>query len=163
MQIKTKGCCLIKPISDFLRRFETVIILDESLVVKRRGRYFLLSEKLKEHASKDFLYAGTYLGRVKEGRFSPSFNLLGMMAQENANRVFVCKKTEWLFICGRDIFKQGITKVTGLLRKNDYALVMNTFGECLGYGRVLYSLDREKGGLALENLLDVGDFLRREN
>jgi len=162
VQTETGEGCLIKPISDFVRLFGTVINMDESLVVKRRGQYFLFSENLKEYASKDFLYAGTYLGKVKEGRLFPSFNLLGIIAQGNANMVFVDKKTEWLFICGRDIFKKGITKVTGLTRKNDYALVMNSFGECLGYGIIVRNLERERTGVAIENLLDLGDFLRRE-
>jgi ribosome biogenesis protein Nip4 len=153
---------MIKPINDFVTRFGTKISLDETFIVKRQGRYFLLNENLKRLASKDFFYAGTYLGKVKDGRFFPSFNLLDIIAQKKANRVIVDKKTEWLFICGRDIFKQGITKATGSTKKNGYTLVLNLYGECLGYGRILCNLNRKREGPVINNSLDIGDFLRRE-
>jgi ribosome biogenesis protein Nip4 len=130
--------------------------------VKRHGRYFLLNENLKRFASKEFFYAGTYLGRVKDGRFFPSFNLLDIIAEKKANEVTVDRKTEWLFICGRDIFSQGITKVTGSTKKKGYMLVLNLHGECLGYGKILGNFDEKRKGLVIENSLDIGDFLRRE-
>jgi ribosome biogenesis protein Nip4 len=41
-------------------------------------------------------------------------------------------------------------------------LVLNSYGECLGFGKILRSLDGKRKGLAVENILDIGDFLRRE-
>lgn len=154
--------CLTEPITDIARRFGTSINIDESLVARRRGRLFLLNENLKENAPKDFFYAGTYLGKIKEGSLIPSFNLLEMIVQENANKVFVDKRTEWLFICGRDIFKRGVTRRMGQTRKDGLVLVMNSYGECLGYGRMTDAPDREKSNVIIENCLDIGDFLRRE-
>jgi ribosome biogenesis protein Nip4 len=153
---------MIKHINDFVSRFGTSISLDETLIVKKHGRYFLLNENLKPLASKDFFYAGTYLGKTKDTKFFPSFNLLDLVARKKANKIVVDKKTEWLFICGRDIFKQGITEATGSTRKNDYVLILNSHGECLGYGRTLRNLNQKKGGPAVKNILDIGDFLRRE-
>jgi ribosome biogenesis protein Nip4 len=42
--------------------------------------------------------------------------------------------------------------------------VLNEFGECLGFGKVLAGLDAQgaKNEVALQNVSDVGDFLRRE-
>ena len=71
-------------------------------------------------------------------------------------------KTAWLFICGRDIFKRGIVKVEGSNKKDAYTLVLNQHGECLGFGKILYDLDGEKGRVAVKNISDIGDFLRRE-
>jgi len=153
---------MIKPINDFVSRFGTKIRLDETSIVKRQDRFFLLDEKVKRLTSKDFYYAGVYLGEAKDGGFFPSFNLLNMIAQKKANRINVEKKAEWLFICGRDVFEEGITKVTGSTKKGDYVLVLNSYGECLGFGKILRSLDGKRKGLAVENILDVGDFLRRE-
>jgi ribosome biogenesis protein Nip4 len=153
---------VIEPISDFTRRFGASIRLDESLIVKKQGRYFLLNVKLKRLIAKDFFYAGIYLGKVKNGVFFPSFNLLRMIAETNANKVIVDEKTEWLFICGRDIFKQGITKVIGSRRNGDYTLILNKQRECLGFGRIMCHLDEEKEGVVVKNVSDVGDFLRRE-
>lgn len=85
-----------------------------------------------------------------------------MIAERDANKVFVKSKAEWLFICGKDIFKEGIMKVSGSNKKGDYALILNMHGECLGFGKIVKNLDEIREGLALRNILDVGDFLRRE-
>ena len=153
---------MIEPIDDFARRFGTSISLDETLIVKKQGRYFLLNRDLKQIAANDFFCAGTYLGKAKGGKFFPSFNLLNMIAQKRANKIIIAKKAEWLFICGRDVFKQGITKVTGSTKKDDHVLVLNSYGECLGFGKILCNLDKKRKGLAVKNIMDIGDFLRRE-
>jgi ribosome biogenesis protein Nip4 len=153
---------MIEPLSSFVSRFETRISLDENLIVKKQQRYFLLNENLKRLISKDFFYAGTYLGKTKGGKFFPGFDLLRMIAEKNANKVIVDKKTEWLFICGRDVFRQGITRVMGSGRKGDYTLILNQYDECLGFGKILYDLGKEKEGVAIKSISDLGDFLRRE-
>jgi ribosome biogenesis protein Nip4 len=153
---------MIKAIDDFVSLFGTGISLDETLIVKKQSRYFLLDQNLKQLISKDFLYAGTYVGKVKDGRFFPSVNLLELIARKEANKVTVDKKTEWLFICGRDIFGQGIVKVVGSGRKEDYTLVLNLYGECLGFGKILCNLNGKRQGVVIKNILDIGDFLRRE-
>jgi ribosome biogenesis protein Nip4 len=153
---------MIKPIEDFVSLFGASISLDESLIVKKRDRYFLLSTSLKKLALKDFYYGGTYLGKVKNGRFFPGFDLLRMMVEKKANKVVVNNKTEWLFICGRDVFKRGIVKVIGTWKEGDHVLVLNCYGECLGFGRVVSDLSSEEESIAIKNLSDIGDFLRRE-
>ena len=137
--------------------------LNVAFTVNKAGRYFLLKKALLKGAPKDFYYAGTYLGKVKNGIFFPSFNLLAMLAEGEANKIVVEKKAAWLFICGRDIFRKGIVAVHGSRRKGDHALVVNEFGECLGFGRIVRSLDgAAKGEVVVKNISDVGDFLRRE-
>ena len=58
----------------------------------------------------------------------------------------------------------GIVSVRGSRRKGDPVLVLNDFGECLGFGRIVGSLAgaARKGEIAVKNVSDVGDFLRRE-
>jgi ribosome biogenesis protein Nip4 len=153
---------MTKTIDDFVSRFGTEISLDETLIVKKDSRYFLLDENLKQLASNDFFYAGTYVGKVEDGKFFPSVSLLELIARKEANKVTVDKKTEWLFICGRDIFAQGIVKVVGSGKKDAYILILNLYGECLGFGRILCNLNGKRQGLAIKNMLDIGDFLRRE-
>jgi ribosome biogenesis protein Nip4 len=131
-------------------------------LVENNSRYFLLNEKLKHLAAEDFFYAGAYLGKTKGEKFFPSFILLRMIAENKANKVVVGSKAAWLFICGRDMFKQGIVKVEGLKQKGAYTLVLNQRGECLGFGRILRDLGEEKGGVVIKNVSDIGDFLRRE-
>ena len=148
----------------FVNKFRARIFLNEDLMVKKENRYFLLNKKLKDLITKDFFYAGLYLGKVRNKRFFPSFNLLKMIAEKRSNKVIVDKKTEWLFICGRDVFKKGIIKVVGSGRKGDYTLVLNTHRECLGFGRILHDLNKmeDEDAVAVKNVLDIGDFLRRE-
>ena len=52
----------------------------------------------------------------------------------------------------------------GQIKRNCHVLVLNEFGECLGFGRVLAGVEQnaEKNAVAVANVLDVGDFLRRE-
>jgi ribosome biogenesis protein Nip4 len=153
----------MKLMEDFIDRFGVRISFDKRFMVKKDNRYFLLNGKLKKLIRKEFFYAGTYLGKVKNGKVFPSFNLLRMIAEQKANKIVVDKKAEWLFICGRDIFKKGIAKVIGSKRKGDYTLILNQHGECLGFGRILCNLDEEKGeDVAVKNISDIGDFLRRE-
>ncbi|MBX5328352.1 MAG: hypothetical protein QHH18_03925 [Candidatus Bathyarchaeota archaeon] len=152
----------MKPLKDFANRLGASIKLNENLIVKKENRYFLINENLKKAVAKDFFYVGAYLGKIKGNKFFPSFILLKMIAKEKANKIIVDKKTEWFFICGRDVFKGGIIQVFGAKRRGAYALILNQRGECLGFGKILCNLDEKKCKVAVKNILDIGDFLRRE-
>jgi ribosome biogenesis protein Nip4 len=153
----------MKALMKFAFQLGVQFSLNADFTVNKAGRYFLLNEALLKVARKDFYYAGTYLGKVKNGKFFPSFNLLTMLAKGEANKIVVEKKAAWLFICGRDIFRKAILAVRGSRRKGDHTLVLNEFGECLGFGKIIGSLDeRAKTEVAVKNISDVGDFLRRE-
>ena len=153
----------MKAIKDFVGQFRASIALDKSLIVKKKNRYYLLNENLKKQIQQDFFYAGIYLGKLKGSIFFPSFLLLTMMAESKANKIVVDKKTAWLFICERDIFKKGILVADGS-RKGDYTLILNEHNECLGFGKILRSIRKEHdvNKVVVKNILDIGDFLRRE-
>ncbi len=153
----------MKEINDFAAQFNARILLDKSHITKNRNRYYLLSKKLKQQAPKDFFFAGAYLGAVKGASFFPSFLLLTMIAESKANKIVIEKKTAWLFICGRDIFKKGILK-ENRLKKGDFTLILNEHNECLGFGKVLHNIRKENNvnKVVVKNILDIGDFLRRE-
>jgi ribosome biogenesis protein Nip4 len=153
----------MKEINDFVAQFNASVPLVVSRVVRNRNRYYLLSKKLKQQAPKGFFYAGEYLGAVKGSSFFPSFLLLARIAETKANKLVVDKKTAWLFICGRDVFQQGILKGSHL-KKGDYTLIMNEQDECLGFGKVMLNLRGvpDAGKVAVKNILDIGNFLRRE-
>jgi len=143
-------------------KLKAKLTLDPDLVVETGGRYFLLSKNLKAIASRSFFYAGRYLGKVKDEKFFPSFNLLAILAEAEANKVFVNEKAAWLFICGRDIFGGGIVSVQGSRQRDAFTLVLNEFGECLGFGRIDRDLGSKDTSVVVKNISDVGDFLRRE-
>ena len=153
----------MKELKDFISQFNTEISFNEKCVVKKRNRYYLLSRKLKEWIPEGFFYAGTYLGAIKGSSFFPSFFLLSMISKRKANKIVIDKKTAWLFICGRDIFRGGIL-YGNTMKKGDYTLILNKFNECLGFGRIMHKLneDFQMNEVVLKNILDIGDFLRRE-
>lgn len=155
----------MKAVVRFAFQLGAKIVLNADFVVEKTGRYFLLSEALQKVARKDFYYAGTYLGKVKNGKFFPSFNLLAMLARGEANKIVVEKKAAWLFICGRDVFRKGVMAVRGSRKKGDHTLVLNEFGECLGFGKIIGSLDEaaKRSEVVVRNVSDIGDFLRRES
>ena len=153
----------MRPYEVFASRFGSGIAFNTEMVIEKSQRYYLLNPRLKKLLQLDYYYAGLYLGKVKNGMFFPSFNLLNMLVGVAANKIMVDQKAAWLFICGRDVFRVGIVKVMGSKRKGDATLVLNEFGECLGFGKILDDLGSSKERIAVKNVLDVGDFLRREN
>jgi ribosome biogenesis protein Nip4 len=155
---------MTKLMSDFAGRFGANLSFDERLIAKKQSRIFLVRNKLKDLALRDFYYVGLYIGKVKRGVFFPSFTLLAMIGEQGANKVVVDDRTEWLFVCGRDIFRQGIIAVSGSGKKGTHTLVLNKHGECLGFGRILCNLDAEekRRNVVVKNVSDIGDFLRRE-
>ena len=153
----------MKEIMKFVLRLGAKFSLKPHFIVKKAGRYFLLSKALLKIAKKNFYYSGNYLGKVKNGKFFPSFNLLMMLAQGEANKIVVEKKSAWLFICGKDIFRKGIISVYGSNKKGNHALVLNEYEECLGFGRIVRSLTgSSENEVVVKNISDIGDFLRRE-
>jgi ribosome biogenesis protein Nip4 len=153
-----------KAVVDFALQFGVKLGFNEDLIVQQSGRYFLLNDAIKPLVGGEFFFAGSFLGKVKEGKFFPSFILLSMLAIDGANRVVVDRKAGWLFICGRDVFKKGILKTYGSVKRNGSVLVLNEYGECLGFGKIKASLDGQAGKteVVVQNVSDVGDFLRRE-
>ncbi len=134
-------------------------------VIKNDNRYFLTTPNVRGLLRNNFTFAGRYLGKLENGSLHPGFPLLKIIAEkENTNRVIIDERTEWLFICGRDIFLQGLVKVSGSAKKGTCALVLNRYGECLGYGLISCDIAGEKNPrkVVVKNTLDIGDFLRRE-
>jgi ribosome biogenesis protein Nip4 len=153
-----------KALENFAAQFGVKVSFNTELLDEKNGRYFLVNDVLKPMVRSDFFFAGVFLGKAKEGKFFPSFNLLGMLAKKGGNRIVVDRKAAWLFICGRDILAKSIVRVVGSGKKNTNVLVINEFGECLGFGRIVGKLSGEGGGseIAVRNVSDIGDFLRRE-
>ena len=100
-----------RAVTDFASTFGIEIALNPDLTVEKGGRFYLLNQALKPMVRQEFFYAGLFLGKAKEGKFFPSFNLLTILAKKEANRIVVDRKAAWLFICGRDILAKSIVRV----------------------------------------------------
>jgi ribosome biogenesis protein Nip4 len=151
-------------INNFAKELGSKILLDSENLLNKKGRFFLLNKKIRLISQKDFFYSGVYLGKVEKGKFSPSLNLLSIVSKNKANKVVIDKRAAWLFICGRDIFRKSILGVEGSTKKGNRTLILNNFGDSLGFGKIILDLDRKskKNEVVIKNILDIGDFLRRE-
>ena len=153
----------MRPLYVFAAQIGAKIPFSVETVVKKDDRFFLLNAELIRVMRKNFCYAGTYLGKAKGTKFYPSFDLLAVLAREKSNKVVVDRQTAWLFICGRDIFRKGILSFQGSSSKGTHTLILNEYAECLGFGKIVHSLgDWETNQVAVVNISDIGDFLRRE-
>jgi ribosome biogenesis protein Nip4 len=125
------------------------------------GKDVFLSKNMSEALEKEIslekaVYHGVKRGSMRENEFIPGPNFLSDMVPfaDELNYVVVNENAEWLFLCGRDIFKEGIVKKS---LTNGNALVLNERKECIGYGKI--KSDRSQ---IIKNIFDLGDFLRRE-
>ncbi len=152
----------MKPLTAFASRFGARIALNPEFIMEKSQRFYLFNPALRKVTRNDFYFAGLYLGKVKTGMFFPSFIFLNMLLDVASNKVVLDRKSAWLFICGRDVFRKGIVKAMGSQQKGDFTLVLNEFGECLGFGMITVNLGEDLGKVSVRNVLDIGDFLRRE-
>ena len=153
----------MKALIAFASKFGVKISLNPEMIVEKTNHYYLLNAALRRIINPRFHSAGLYLGKTEGGVFFPSFSLLNMLEPVAANKVILEPKAAWLFICGRDIFTRGIVKSVGSCREGDYVLVLNKYGECLGFGVLTVTLAESPGKIAVKNLLDLGNFLHRES
>lgn len=152
-------------LKEFMEKFGAALNLNEDLIKEKGGKIFLLNNNLKDTVDEvglEYLYAGIYLGSIKQNRFTPSFPLLFMLADKAEKKIYLTDKAAWLFICGRDIFAEGILRIEGSIKRGDLVLLFNRHGECLGYGVARQDPKMAKTGVVIENIMDLGDFLRRE-
>ena len=155
----------MKLIEDFIEKLGSKLSFSSENVVNKKGKLFLINNKLHKDLQNNFFYSGLYLGENKQRKFFPSFNLLSILSEQKANKVTIDKKAAWLFIYGKNIFRERILKVEGDEKKGNITLVLNNTNDCLGFGEIIFDLNKKqkKGEAIIKNLLDLGDFLRRES
>ena len=153
---------IIKIIKDFIEKLGSSVSFDDNYLINKNGRIFLLNDKLDKYPN-DFFYAGQFLGKIKLGKITPSLQLLSILSKNKANKIILNNEASWLFIFGKDINLGGIVRSKGSLKKGDITLVFNCLGDCLGFGKIIGNNDKKlEKKIFLKNLLDIGDFLRRE-
>ena len=127
--------------------------------IKKIGRRYFLAEKTLEKTSEkinsEIFSIGIFLGEKKK-EFRPTPALIDIIAKHSHKKIFITKKAEWLFLCDRDVFSDNIIKENE--KKAGKVLVQNEKNENLGYGELIYGKRKY-----IKNLLDKGNYLRREN
>jgi ribosome biogenesis protein Nip4 len=133
-------------------------VTDQTVEAVKIGRFFYLAEQplisLQARIKRDAFGAGLFLGEQRK-QFEPSLALLELLSQKTKKKAFVSEAAEWLFLCGRDVFENNIVKLEA---KKGLVLVQNLKNENLGLGE----LSKKGNKAVIKNLLDRGDFLRRE-
>jgi ribosome biogenesis protein Nip4 len=124
--------------------------------VKKGKKYFLINDEvlIVDKLFSEAISSGVILGESKDN-FKPSIYLLELLSRTSRNKVFVNEKSEWLFLCGRDVLPEGILKDNS---SDVIFLVQNEKDENLGFGK---KVDHGKNRF-IKNILDRGNFLRRE-
>lgn len=152
----------MNPPDDFVSQFAKISIPD---VVQIGKDIFQippelndLRKKINKKISREASYAGILLGSMHGTKFVPAPPLLDIIAPETKRWITINEKAEWLFLCGRDVFGPSILEMNV---DGGPVIIMNRKKEVLGYGSMV---TRDKGhkDIFVKNLLDKGDFLRRE-
>jgi ribosome biogenesis protein Nip4 len=149
-------------IEGFVREFTNEKIPD---VVKiGRGYYQAdpsligLMEDVDKSLNRQAYSAGLFLGEEKSKKFKPSIALLDFVGKSTDKWLVVDDKAEWPFLCGRDVFAKSVIESNV---SRGLVIVLNKKKEVLGYGKITGDIaDKEK--VYVKNILDRGDFLRRE-
>ena len=145
-------------IQEFIKQFTKEEIKD---IIQVRKEFYLANKELLETKNKIKLEPnsiGLYLGQAKGKNFEPSPALIELIAKKSDKKIFINKQTEWLFLCGRDIFGKGIIKAN---TKEGLVLVQNFKDENLGYGKIVNDM-RQKEKVVVKNIQDKGIYLRQE-
>jgi len=113
---KLNGAIRHEALAVFASQFGAKIAFNPEFVVEKAQRYYLLNPRLKRIIQANYYYAGLYLGKVKTA-FSSQLQPPQYARVRCGNKVVIDRKSAWLFICGRDLFREGITKTMGTQRK----------------------------------------------
>jgi ribosome biogenesis protein Nip4 len=144
-------------INKFLNKFGIKIDF-----LKKGKRYYLADDALISLDSKinlDSKLIGLFLGEEKK-TFEPSLAFLELVSKGSSDKkIFIDANSEWLFLCGRDIFGKSIVKAN---ISTGFVLVQNSKDENLGLGKFTADL-KLKDKVVVRNIIDRGDFLRRES
>ncbi|MBS3128911.1 hypothetical protein J4410_07250 [Candidatus Woesearchaeota archaeon] len=154
-------------IENFIRQFTKKKIVDQKDLLVLHEKCFFVNERLKKtmeiiakKTSQEPIYAGLYLGKQKGYTFFPSVSLLEIIKPFVHDVIVVNDEVAFLFICGRDIFSQGILKKRGTCAENTLVFVEDKENNLLGFGKRVHPITSKKE--VVTNIFDVGDFLRRE-
>lgn len=167
----------MKQMQEFIEKFtKENIFLDENLV--KQGREFYLRNKntstIIDKIDEQVLHAGLFLGETKSNQFTCSMHLLELIAQHTNKKIIVEDKAEWLFACGRDVFSSQVENDREF-KEGTFVIVINKNKEVLGLAKKVKlqiknkdrsrnskNSQRDTGNTIYKNILDIGDYLRRE-
>lgn len=126
------------------------------------SRYYFIPEELKlisKKIDKQPVCIGLFLGEVKDGKFSPGLPLLSIIAKVTNEKVIIKDIGENDFLYGKNLRPRHVAKIEGTVKEGFLKIIVNEKGECLGLAKLKKINNNE---VSLKNILDLGDYLRRE-
>lgn len=136
----------------FIAQFWDVKI-NTAFIKKKAKEFYLISEKTKDFIDKfpeEPVSAGVLLGSAKKTGFQPTPALLNLINEQTNQKIILNDKSSWLFICGRDIFLEGIEENLNPDAKT--VIVLNDKKEVIGVAIKKFK--------QYNNMYDIGIFLR---
>ena len=128
-------------------------------VIKVGRNCYLVNDavaQFKDKIHRDVFALGVFLGEEKN-YFIPSPALIDIIAKKTdseQHKLFINKKAEWLFLCGKNIFDESVLRPQ-MPQEGSLVLVQNELDENLGYGLI-----KKEDRWIIKNLLDKGYYLR---
>lgn len=169
MEIRELGKKELKVLKNALRFFGSEEYLDSHVffVVERDRKELYMCTRdawdLRKVLSPQHL--GVKVGEIGSRRLRLSIEGAYFFVKSR-KRVFVSDRGEMLFLYGRDVFASSVTDVDSDVMENDVVFVVNRYGDVLGIGRsrfdALRILEAEDDRVVVENLVDRGEYLRKE-
>tara|TARA_Y100000294_G_C8511445_1_gene318994 strand:- start:680 stop:1105 length:426 start_codon:yes stop_codon:yes gene_type:complete len=139
-------------IHEFINKYTSK---DVENIINIGRKYYLVNSSLvdiKDKVGEEVFSIGVYLGEVKNNKFMASIELINILSKLSDKKIVVNDKAEWLFVCGRDIFKKSI--LSGNVKSGKEYFVQNSKDENLGLGKF--------NGDVVKNIVDKGMYLRME-
>lgn len=130
--------------------------------IQIENKYYLADQKLQglnKQIGKKPSLIGLYLGEVKDEKFNPSLALLNLISKKATEKVIIKDIGENDFLYGKNLRPRHILKIEGTVKEGFFKIVVNERNECLGLAK-LKKIDNNE--VSLRNILDLGDYLRRE-
>jgi len=148
------------PLQEFMQKthVNADVLLELGKIIKK-GRYvFVATNEMRsfmEDTGTDFFSIGTQIGEIKKD-FMPTPWFIDFLSNNSERKAFINNKSEWMFLCGKDIFQKGIEKIE-IPKRRGLIFVQNKFNENLGLAKFM-----QDANVPLENILDKGAYVRKE-
>lgn len=141
-----------------LQKYTKQITSKQIKYTKEKNKYYETNKELLDTISKTKqkpVRHGLLLGTETSTKFKPTLYLIDKLSKTSKNKIYINKKAEWLFICGRDVFSENVIKNKS---NKKMFFVQNEEDENLGLG----IQDTVKGKKIIKNIRDKGKYLRNE-
>jgi len=159
MEILNKESKNFLSIAKFVKKLEiSSSVLDKLGNLVKEGKFiYSVNSNLLKYSVKEndrISYIGTLIGEIKQKGFFASPEFIDFLSKYSNSKIIVKEKSEWMFLCGNDIFRSGVLKDSSKSSARN-VFVQNKHGENLGLASSF------KNGKYF-HIIDKGAYVRKE-